>query len=118
MKPIILSSLYLLILFCLSTFVFDPAYLYYEIWWLDIPMHVLGGFGLAFFAGSILTFLGKSVTYWKIIIFYLIIATGWEFYEYLKDIVLYTDKNSWKDTLSDFINGLIGMSAAYYLVRK
>jgi hypothetical protein len=44
MKHIIISALYLLTLFCLSHFVFDPSYLYNEIPWLDIPMHIMGGF--------------------------------------------------------------------------
>jgi hypothetical protein len=47
MKQIMLSALYLLTLFSISEFIFNPTYLYYEIVWLDIPMHIFGGFGVA-----------------------------------------------------------------------
>ena len=38
---------------------FEPTYLYYEIWWLDIPMHILGGMGVASLTYSV--FLYKKI---------------------------------------------------------
>jgi hypothetical protein len=46
MKYVAFSSLYLVALFAISRYLFEPMYLYYELPWLDIPMHVLGEMGL------------------------------------------------------------------------
>lgn len=118
MKYIIISALYLITLFCLSKFVFDPTYLYYELWWLDIPMHIMGGFGVAALTGSILSYKGKKVSYIKLCIVYSVVAVSWELYEYLHDIISGGEINNIIDTASDFINGLVGMSVAYLFVKK
>lgn len=118
MKPIAISVLYLLILLGLEKFVFEPSFLYYELPWLDIPMHLLAGFGVASLAGSIISYYHGSASYWKLFAAYAIIAIGWEIYEYTHDILRGLVWNGWSDTLSDFLNGWIGMSVAYLFVRK
>lgn len=125
MKHIIISALYLVVLFCLSKFVFDPAYLYYEIWWLDIPMHIMGGFGVASLAGAILSYKGINVSYTKICIAYVLIALAWEGYEH---ILNYINIGTWygqrlpmvdiRDSIKDLVDGFIGMSIAFLFVRK
>lgn len=118
MKNIIISVVYLVILFSLSRFVFDPAYLYYEIWWLDIPMHVMGGFGIAALAGAFFTYRGIKVSYWKLFIAYLIAAVTWEMYEYVYNAMSFGGLSEWFDTMKDIIDGWIGMSIAYLFIRK
>ncbi|MFA5132168.1 MAG: hypothetical protein WC444_02460 [Candidatus Paceibacterota bacterium] len=118
MKHIIIAALYLLILFCLSTFVFDPSYLYYELPWLDIPMHILGGFGVANLVGSILLYNKKHPSYKKLFMVYLCVAIAWEAYEYIHDMIKVLVWNGWPDTIGDLANGWIGMSIAYLFVRK
>ncbi len=118
MKHIIISASYLIILFCLSKFVFDPSYLYYELWWLDIPMHIMGGFGVASLTGAILSYKGNSVSYKKLYLTYIMIAVTWEAYEYIHDVMFAQDWGGWVDTIKDLINGFIGMSIAYLFVRK
>lgn len=125
MKHIIISSLYLIILFCLSEFVFDPAYLYYEIWWLDIPMHIMGGFGIATLTGAMLAYRGIKVSYAKLFVVYILIALAWEGYEH---ILNYINLGTWygqrlpvvdvRDSVKDLFDGFIGMSIAYLFVRK
>ncbi len=125
MKHIIISSLYLIILFCLSEFVFDPAYLYYEIWWLDIPMHIMGGFGIATLTGAMLSYRGVKVSYAKLFVVYILIALAWEGYEH---ILNYINLGTWygqrlpvvdvRDSVKDLFDGFIGMSIAYLFVRK
>ena len=118
MKYIIISALYLVILFCLSVFVFEPVYLYDEIKWLDIPMHILGGFGVASLAAAVLHYKDTKVSYWKLFAVYVVIAIVWELYEYTSDVIKLLEWNGWTDTVADFINGLIGMSIAYLFVKK
>jgi hypothetical protein len=125
MKHIIISLLYLLTLFCLSEFVFNPAYLYYEIWWLDIPMHIMGGFGVASLAGAILSYKGIKVSYMKLFMAYMTIAVTWEVYEH---VLNYMNLGTWYgdrlprvdiiDTVKDIFNGFLGMSFAYLFVRR
>ncbi len=118
MKHIVSSFLYLLILFCLSKFVFEPTYLYYELWWLDIPMHILGGVGVVSLANAIFVYKGTKVSYWKLLVSFLVIAFIWEMYEYINDIVSYRDWSGWVDTLKDTIDGIVGMSITYLFIRK
>jgi hypothetical protein len=118
MKSLLLSSLYLLTVFLVSNNVFDPANLYYELWWLDIPMHLIGGFGVAWFAASLLRLSHKHVSYQAIILSLLCVAVVWELYEYIRDVVAYHTWNGWFDTIKDTINGVIGASIWYYVYNK
>lgn len=118
MKAIFFSALYLLILFSVSEFIFNPAYLYYEIVWLDVPMHIFGGFGVASLTWAILRYKKIEVSYIKLVTVYLLVAVFWELYEYIHDLMIMREWNGWVDTASDIINGGIGMSSLYLFVRK
>ncbi len=119
MKEIILSTLYLVALYCLNYFVFDPTYLYYEIWWLDIPMHILGGAGVASLAIALINFKNKKVTFWKIFVAVLVVALAWEIYEYICDLTnLGYWNGNWIDTVADLLNGLIGGIISYLIYKK
>lgn len=118
MKQIIISALYLIIIFCLSHFVFEPAYLYYEIWWLDIPMHILGGFGVAALANAILVYRGAKSSYWRLFAAYFVVAVVWEVYEYISSTFGNILWSGWPDTIKDLFDGAIGASVAYLLVKK
>jgi hypothetical protein len=118
MKHIVISTLYLLFLLGLSEFIFDPTYLYYILPWLDIPMHIMGGFGVAFFTSSVLSYAGIKVSFTKLCITYCIVAVSWELYEFIKDTMSVMAWNGWQDTLADTLNGFIGISVAYFFIKK
>lgn len=118
MKQIVISSLYLLVLFSLSYFIFDPAHLYYELKWLDIPMHILGGFGVASLVSALYSYFGKPISPWKIFIAYTFAAVAWELYEYVHDVVIGREWNGWFDTIKDYIDGGIGAAISYRLMKK
>lgn len=118
MKQIITSLLYLLTIFCVSHFIFEPTHLYYEIKWLDIPMHIMGGFGVASLVSSIYSYKGKSVSFWTLFFTYTAVAITWEVYEYIRAVMTYSETSGIVDTIKDYIDGLIGMSLAYSLIRK
>lgn len=118
MKSIISSTLYLAALYSLSAFVFDPTRLYYELPWLDIPMHVLGGFGVASLALSVARYQNYKLSFISVLLAYLVIAVGWEFYEFIHDLMRSSSWNGWSDTLSDTFNGAVGASVAYYFLKK
>jgi hypothetical protein len=118
MKKIVISLLYLLVLFFISRFIFEPTYLYYELKWLDIPMHVLGGFGVASLAHAILSYLKKPVSFWSIVVSYTAIAVAWELYEYSRDVMTGNTWNGWLDTIADYVNGGIGAFIAHRFLTK
>ena len=118
MKNIILSALYLLILFCVSEFFLEPSNLYYEFKWLDIPMHLLGGFGVAALTAGILKYTKHPVSFAKVVAVYLLIAVMWEAYEYIHDLVRMVVWNGWIDTTKDVFMGGVGASIAYTLMKK
>ncbi len=118
MKPIISSALYLGILLALSKFVFDPTHLYYEIWWLDIPMHIMGGFGVASLALALIHYKKKPALLSYVLLTYLFVAISWELYELLSDVVRGSEWGGWPDTLSDIFNGGVGAFVAYFLYKK
>jgi hypothetical protein len=118
MKQIITSAFYLLTIFAVSHYIFEPTYLYYELWWLDIPMHIMGGFGVASLTSAILSYFDEETSFWKLFVVYAVVAIAWESYEYMRDIVSYTEWNGWFDTLKDFVDGLIGVGFAYFFIRR
>jgi len=91
--------------------------LYYYIWWLDIPQHLLGGAWLA------LTFVWLSLilkkydpTFFQVFLSVLAIGIAWEIYEYVFGISygpMYVYDTS-KDLLMDCIGGI----TAYFLAQQ
>lgn len=118
MKYVAFSSLYLVALFGISRYLFEPMYLYYELPWLDIPMHVLGGFGVASLAVALLLLRKKRITIMPVLVSFFVIAVAWEVYEYSLDVQAFRPWIGWTDTTSDIINGLIGALVAYGIARK
>lgn len=118
MVRIALSLIFLLVVFLISHFFFEPTYLYYEIWWLDIPMHILGGLGVGSLAYSVLSYRKIPVTYWKLVLVFVVIAFAWELYEYIRGLNPYASMDDYLDTLKDTIDGLVGVSVAYFFIRK
>ncbi len=118
MKQIISAALYLVILLCLSVFVFDKTNLYYELPWLDIPMHIMGGFGVASLSLAIAAYKNKKPTLLRLLLVYTCVAIAWELYELSGDLMGGFMWNGWSDTISDFINGAIGALGAYYILKK
>jgi hypothetical protein len=85
----------------------NALYFYYP--WYDLILHFLGGAALAFF---ILIF---TKSWKKAIIGMLILATGWEIFEYVLNIA---GENYIVDTVIDFIMDLVGASIAIFISKK
>ena len=116
----------LVILLSVANGVADYWHLYYIIWWLDIPMHVLGGSSVAF-AALALYFRTKrarrgeetALFVWLLAIASaLTIGLGWEIYEYVIDRVVAAYGDQLGDTIKDLFDDLIGgMVAAWVFLR-
>lgn len=118
MRQIITSALYLITIFSVSKFIFIPANLYYELLWLDIPMHIMGGFGVASLVSALFSYKERKVSFFHLFIAYTVIAVIWEAYEYQNGVVTYQYMSDWFDTATDYVNGLLGAAVAYLLIRK
>lgn len=112
-------------LFILLTMHFFASvfYLYWEFWWLDIVMHILGGFLVV---SLIITF-SKIITFYNhlsfnkkffFVFFWLFLVTiSWEFFEFFIENVDPTIGSAyWIDTFSDIVAGLLGGVLAFIFV--
>ena len=81
-------------------------------------MHIMGGFGVASLVSAILAYIGKPISFKKLLIMYTLVAIAWETYEYASDIAGNEAWNGWFDTIKDYVNGLLGTAAAYFFIRK
>lgn len=119
MRQIIISGFFILALLCLSVFIFDPSNLYFEIPWLDIPMHMLGGFGVASFVIAVATYGKQKFSLAQVLVLYLCVAVTWELYEFIKDVIVHhVAWNGWHDTLWDITNGALGATVAFLIFKK
>lgn len=101
--------------------------LYFFIWWLDIPMHVLGGALVAVVACFLyqrLCLAGviqeqKIVTAWVVFACVLCVGVAWEYFEYSKDLTFNTIGSYRMDVLKDIVVDLLGgFLASIFLFRK
>lgn len=115
---LVLSLLYLLGVFCTSNYIFDPLNLYYELPWLDIPVHILGGFGVVWFFISLFNVAKKSYTLRIILLLALAVVITVEIYEYILNILGLRLRGGWLDTFKDLIDGMIGAMIAYKVFSK
>ncbi|MCA9361717.1 hypothetical protein KC845_04155 [Candidatus Kaiserbacteria bacterium] len=94
-------------------------YLYWQIWWLDIPMHLFGGAIIVFGLYS-LQELGilkdRSYSLLNILTAVLVIAIAWEVFQYLITTVMKDDFVV--DTLSDIMFGLSGSLLGYTVAKR
>ncbi len=101
----------------------------YELYaWIDIPMHFLGGFSIAFTYIYLTGFLYREniVERLPFLIFFVFIislvsltAVLWEFFEFGIDIAFNLDtQKGVKDTLGDLLFGLIGGSFGFLLFKR
>lgn len=86
--------------------------LYFYHWWYDVMMHFLGGFAIA-------SFLYIFTNEWKqVLVGMLIIATGWEIFEFVLHIELLNGIKYVFDTIKDFVMDTLGALLVIYLYKK
>lgn len=118
MKPVLLSLGYLLILFLISHYIFEPTYLYHELPWLDIPMHLLGGLGVGVLLMHAAKLVDVKLSLASLFFLFLIVAASWEVYEYMRGTMVYDGILKYLDTVKDLVMGSIGLYGAYRLTNN
>ncbi len=113
MKKVLTATILTFLTFIVSRFVFEPANLYYELPWLDIPMHIWGGFliGLLIVALSFYNNTMKNRQFFFLSLF--LVMFIWEVYEYQRGVILYDKLFDYFDTLKDVFFGFLGGCLAY-----
>lgn len=96
-------------------------YLYWRLWWLDIPMHLLGGAvaSLGVFAFRDLSIPGFSQVATKlsyVMIFVVIVMLSWEAFEIWAGIPIQDDYLV--DTVIDIVMGFIGGLVGYLVATN
>ncbi len=108
-------------------FIATKLYWYSAIWWLDMSVHLLGGFWIGlvsiWFFGESLKFQRESkifsVATFKILLSVFFIGIGWEIFEIFVNDVIAQNAFNYLDTISDVFFDLIGGALAIlYFFRR
>lgn len=110
----ILFSIFLT--YFISKNIFEPFNFYYDYKWLDIPMHMLGGF---LFANLFLeTINNKYINFRNLLFFTLFIGISWELLEYALDITNLKSFVGWFDTFKDLFDDILGAYLAFLFYKN
>jgi len=107
-------------------------YWYWLIWWLDIPMHVAGGFLIAMFVlwyleqnrKELLPTLGFFDQFLLVLGAAALIGVFWEFYEFFYDVFFksqlgfYVVQLGAIDTVKDLADDLLGATVAFIIFKR
>jgi hypothetical protein len=117
-EPFFTASFFLVVLLILNT-IATKLSLFSPYKWIDIPLHVLGGFCVGLFAIGLFKFFFKEETYLKskqflyIVIMVLFVGVAWEVVEaYFKVSILFGG-NFWFDTVKDLLMDTLGGILSY-----
>lgn len=101
---------------------------YWTFRWLDIPVHIVGGFWVSLSAlwvslyishiDSILGYKRKALI--VMLTSVLVVAILWEIFELIFHVTSVNSVGYWQDTLSDISNGFVGgiISFTYFIKNK
>lgn len=96
-------------------------FLYWRYWWLDIPMHFLGGMTVALGYLAVRDFFPSwqwwPRAFWPALGFVLLVAAAWEVFEVVIGISI-QEKHYVEDTLTDLAMGILGGMGGYLLARR
>ncbi len=93
-------------------------HLYFEIKWLDKPVHFLGGASVALFTIAMLNLWHKQVHMSNVLAGTVFIAILWELYEFTHDVLVLRPWNGWFDSSTDVLFGILGGALTYFLYKK
>lgn len=117
-KKLLIRLISLIFFIFLLNYLAMEFYWYSSIWYLDMPMHFLGGFWLgliAIFLFSLRDDILKSI--FKILFVVLFLGIGWEVFEIVVNNYITQNYFNYVDTISDISFDLAGglFAVLYYL---
>lgn len=97
------------------TWVAVTYFLYWRIWWFDMPMHILGGLYAALLAAWLVAYRGSPISLPLCLLFALLTGIVWEIFEYSEGITNAYHFNYITDVFKDVVIGLIGGFSGWVL---
>jgi hypothetical protein len=113
MKRIILFLFLILSTFLISRFLFEPINLYHEFEFIDIPMHILGGYLIGGLVLAISLYKRFNISPTSFLFALFVVMIVWEIYEYGRGVIVYDKMSDFYDSLSDLVFGFLGGLIAY-----
>ncbi len=116
--PLALSFGAIIAMLLISRLVFERLNLYEELFWLDIPMHALGGVLIAWFLLSLAKAVNVEVSLWHLLALFMVIAGMWELHEFFVRGVVERSLYGLVDTIKDFVIGGYGLYFGYVFSQE
>jgi len=106
----------LIIVFCYSYLGLEKAF-FWNYWWWDIPMHILGGVWAALLLAWTQTLRSKPYSLIAYVLMAFAIGGAWELLEYIGHFPRSQFMSYSLDTAKDLVMDALGGISTYYLVR-
>ncbi len=123
-KQLFIFNILLIIIIAILNKVALNFFLYWKWWWFDIMMHFLGGLWVGgatlwvyYFSGYFRANQNKKILLWLSIISVVVIGVGWEVFEFVTAIEIFSDGYV-GDTILDLIMDTTGAVVAYFMLIK
>ena len=117
-RRLLFAQLFVVFLLAVSWWTAVAYALYWRIWWLDIPMHILAGVWAGLCGAWIMERRGEHASLLWCTVFVLAIGVSWEIFEYSEGIALPRYTSYPVDTAKDILMDLLGAFLAWTAVRK
>ena|SRR3989338_1591622 len=115
---LLIAQLLLLIPLSVTTWFAVEYFLYWRLWWLDIPMHFFGGMWAGLCGLWLITRRGNSPSLALCLAFALFIGVAWEVFEYSEGIAASYHFSYPFDTAKDIVLDLLGATLGWILAKR
>src|SRR3989338_8295 len=115
---LLLAQRLLLIPLSVTTWLAVEYFLYWRIWWLDIPMHFFGGMWAGLCGLWLIARRGNPASLLSCLAFALFIGIAWEGFEYSEGIAASYHFSYPFDTAKDLVMDLLGATFGWMLVKR
>jgi hypothetical protein len=116
-RRLLFAQFFAVLLLAALTQIAIAEYLYWRIWWFDIPMHVLGGFWAGLFGAWMLRIFGLEVSMLRCMLFALAVGVVWEVFEYYSGLTDFMYISYSADVAKDLVMDVIGGALSVFAVR-
>lgn len=117
-RRILLAQFLAAFFLAVLTWIAVRHFLYWRIWWFDIPMHVLGGVWAGLCAAWLLARRGHAFSLVWCLSFAFAVGVAWEIFEYSEGIATSRYLSYPMDTAKDLAMDLFGAAAGYLLAHR